>query len=111
MLWTTILFTVPDLLYFEYMKKSLRERIIQYYKKHPNVWISGGELERIAASTTSYKPSTISRRARECAEDGILARKEVKGTVYYCYQPTEKKVERVRIENGRAIVYFETVLA
>lgn len=67
-------------------EKSLQERIVQYLRAQPGVWVSGDEIERKSQSA-GYKASTGSRRARELHEDGVIARKEVNGTVFYCYQP------------------------
>lgn len=92
------------------MKKlSLSDRLVRYLQARPGVYVSGGELERIATHSTTYKPSTVSRRLRECAEDGRLERKEVKGTVYYAYQPQMKTVESVQVIGDRAILVKETI--
>lgn len=93
------------------MKKSLRERILSYYRKNDGRWISGGEIERLVAQNTKYKASNASRRLRELREDGLLDAKEVKGTVFYRYVPQEKTVTRVRIEGNMAVPYqvIETI--
>ena len=92
-------------------KQSLSERILAYYQKHPGVHISGGEIERLVAASTTYKASNASRRLRELHEDGKLKRDEVKGTVFYWYTPTTSQVPRYRVENGVAVQYLETVTA
>jgi len=92
-------------------KQSLSERILAYYKKHAGVHISGGEIERLVAASTTYKASNASRRLRELHEHGKLKRDEVKGTVFYWYTPTTSQVPRYRVENGIAVQYLETVTA
>lgn len=79
------------------MKKSLRQRILNYLKANPGVWISGDELEKKSQSA-GYKASTGSRRSRELHEDNLS------------YEPQLKTVDKVKIENGRAVVYREEVL-
>ena len=79
-------------------KQSLSQRILAYYKKHPGVHISGGEIERLVANTTTYKGSTASRRLRELHEDGKLAREEIKGTVFYWYAGEIIKTPSYQIE-------------
>lgn len=69
------------------MKNSLRTRIEKYLKGF-NGWLNGGELERLALAA-GYKASTASRRCRELAEEGVLERKEEKGSVWYRYKKTE----------------------
>ena len=71
---------------------SLYERILAYYHRNDGRWISGGEVERLVAQRTKYKPSNCSRRLRELHEDGKLERKEVKRTVFYRYLPQKKQV-------------------
>lgn len=90
------------------MKTSLRQRIAKYLKANSGVWISGDEIEK-KAQAAGYKASTGSRRSRELAEDGLISRKEVNGTVFYSHIPQTKVVERVKIEGDRAVMYYETV--
>lgn len=93
------------------MKKTLRQRLYAYLKARPGVFISGGELERIASNATSYKPSTISRRLRELAEDGLIARNEEKRTVFYAYQPQKRTIREVVVREGRAVEVIREVIA
>lgn len=88
---------------------SLKDRILAYYRKNAGTWISGGEIERLVAARTNYKSSNSSRRLRELHEDGLLSRKEVKGTVYYAYLPQTRTVERVVVEGTQARRIIETV--
>lgn len=71
-------------------KQSLKNRMLAYLKRQ-NCFVNGGELERLALSN-GYKASNISRRARECAELGVLERKEEKGIVWYKYNGIEKTI-------------------
>jgi Zn-finger nucleic acid-binding protein len=90
-------------------RPSLRERILSYYRKNAGVWISGGHLEKVVTANTTYKASTASRRARELHEDGLLERKEIKGTVFYRYFPQTKTVEKVIVEGNMARVVHTTI--
>lgn len=92
------------------MKLSLQERILAYYRKHDGEWISGGNIERLVVSSTTYKASNASRRLRELHEDGKLERQEVKGTVFYRYIPQKKVVKEVVIEGDRAVEVTKTVM-
>ena len=84
------------------MKLSLSQRILNYYRNQPGVWIAGAEIERKALGL-GYKASNASRRLRELHEDGKLAR-EMKGKhAWYCYEPQPRQVRRVEIINGRAV--------
>lgn len=93
------------------MKLSLRQRILKYLQAHKGVWVSGDEIEKRAQSV-GYKASTGSRRARELAEDGEIHRKEVNGTVFYCYDKviTKKVSTFVPTENGMREVIKEYLL-
>jgi DNA-binding IclR family transcriptional regulator len=68
-------------------KISLAQRIERYLKNHDG-WLNGGEVERLALQV-GYKASNASRRCRELAGEGILERKEEKGTVWYRYKKPE----------------------
>lgn len=70
------------------MKQTLRSRLIKYFSSQPDEVISGGEMERMVSAVTTYKPSTISRRLREIAEDGKLVATYEKGTVFYQWKKT-----------------------
>ncbi len=64
-------------------KLSLSDRLVKYYKDRASQKISGGEMERLVSSCTTYKPSTISRRLRELSEEGILIATYERKTVHY----------------------------
>lgn len=53
------------------MKKSLRDRLIAYFKK-THGYVASGDLQRLVMQHTSYTPSNVSRRLRELVEDGVL---------------------------------------
>jgi hypothetical protein len=79
------------------MKKlSLAKRIENYLRKHPDTFFNGGEIERLSMSA-GYKASNGSRRCREMVEEGILERKEEKGSVWYRYVPKEKTALKTNI--------------
>ena len=63
---------------------SLKERILTFLQKQPNVKVNGGEIERLALSV-GYKASNASRRCRELAESGVIERTEIRGSVWYWY--------------------------
>lgn len=70
------------------MKKSLRERIIQYLKNRPGVKVNGMELEKLALSV-GYKASNASRRCRELKVENLIKGEEIKGSVWYWYESME----------------------
>lgn len=70
------------------MKKSLRERILQYLKNRPGIKVNGMELEKLALSV-GYKASNASRRCRELKVDGLIKGEEIKGSVWYWYESME----------------------
>lgn len=82
------------------MKLTLRRRLYRYLKRRQGVWYSGGWLERLTVEKTNRKASTASRRLRELAEDGLIERKEAKGTVWYRVPHTT--VRRIEIVDGVA---------
>lgn len=82
------------------MKTSLRNRILKYLQARQGVWISGDEIEK-KSQAANYKASTGSRRARELHEDGLIERKEVNGTVFYCSNkplPTKQQVNIIMVD-------------
>lgn len=70
------------------MKKSLRERLLQYLKNHPGVKVNGMELEKLALSV-GYKASNASHRCRELKVEGLIKGEEIKGSVWYWYESME----------------------
>lgn len=84
---------------------SLRQRIHTYLEAQPGVWVSGDEIEK-KSQQAGYKASTGSRRARELAEDGLVDRKEVNGTVFYSAQPPKREptiTYTIEIRNGQPV--------
>jgi hypothetical protein len=61
---------------------SLKEKLLLYATGKSNVWINGGEFERLAMNE-GYKASNCSRRLRELANEGKLLRKVENGSVWY----------------------------
>ena len=73
------------------MKQSLVKIIKEYFKRHPDRFVNGGELERLAFEN-GFKASNCSRRLRELENDGFLL-KEIRrippsktATVWYKYK-------------------------
>ena len=66
------------------MKKISLSRRIENYLFKQNGWIHSGELERLALQA-GYKASNAGRRCREMQNEGILDRKEERGSVLYKY--------------------------
>lgn len=65
---------------------SLKQRIYQFITSRTSdnldAWINGGDIER-EALIAGYKASNASRRCRELVKEGLLCRRENKGTVEY----------------------------
>lgn len=91
------------------MKKlPLKTRMINYLKKDGG-YVNGGELERLALSV-GYKASNISRRARECAEDGILERKEEKGSVWYKYVAQQRTTSIPHFTENNTVIMKQATI-
>lgn len=54
------------------VKKTLKERLINYLLKRPGEWVASGEIQRVVARYTSYTPGNVSRRLRELENDGKI---------------------------------------
>ena len=54
-------------------EQSLTNRIRAYFIRHPDRFINGGDIERLAMQV-GYKASNASRRLRELHEEGFLER-------------------------------------
>lgn len=63
-------------------EQSLKQRIANYFARHPDKWYNGGVIEEFAL-TAGYKASNASRRLRELKEENILERKIERGSVWY----------------------------
>jgi len=90
-------------------KISLRERILEYYRKRPGIFVSGGEIERLVSQKTKYKSSNASRRLRELCEDNMLERKEEGGHVWYRYIPQKRTVSQFIVVDGVAKEFKKTI--
>ena len=70
---------------------SLKSNIAKHLKGLG--WVNGGEIERYSIEL-GYKASNGSRRCRDLVNEGILARKIEKGSVWYRMKQSEI-VERI----------------
>lgn len=62
---------------------SLSERLMRYFRKHPNDFISSGEIQRLVMQYTNQMPRTAVRRLQELTEEGKLERKIMKKHTWY----------------------------
>lgn len=85
------------------MKDSLKTRLFQYLKAHPNQWLNGGILERYAEEL-GYKGSNGGRRARELVGPKVERRevltKEGRRTVEYRYVESPYELMKKAVERG-----------
>lgn len=89
----------------------LPERILSYLQKwheyDPNVWINGGEIERLALAA-EYKASTASRRLREMEDAGLIERRlNKKGHVEYripTYEDLKQKYPALYVSTSEQVV-------
>lgn len=51
---------------------SLKQRLVRYFEKQPEVWVSSGSLQKLVGQLTTYTPSNVSRRLRELKNEGTL---------------------------------------
>ena len=65
------------------MKKSLRDRLLQYMLRRHSDFVSSGDLQRLVMNETKYTARTAVRRLEELAEEGKLEVKYVKGHAHY----------------------------
>lgn len=84
------------------MKFSLRDRIKAFFKRNPDTFINGGDIEKLAQEA-GYKSSNASRRLRELENEGILLREIRKGkgvaSVWYRLSPTKYKTIEFHTDN------------
>ena len=91
-------------------KRPLKDRIYAYCQARPGVRIPSGEIQRLVTEKTSYTAANATRRLRELAEDGLLSVEYVKNHAHYTYEPpASKRVRRVKIEDGKAVEYWEEI--
>lgn len=77
MVWTLVSYTCF------FMKQSLKDRILSYFTRHPDLVVASGEFQRIVADKTTYTPSNVSRRLRELENEGKLEVTYKKGHAHY----------------------------
>lgn len=65
---------------------NIQNRLYDIWLEDKERFTNGGEIERFALET-GFKASNASRRCRELVNEGILERKESKGSVWYRYAP------------------------
>lgn len=65
------------------MGLTCRQRCLRYLQKHPNEWVCGGTMQRLAVHHSTYTPQSVARRLREIAEDGEIEVKQEKGLAWY----------------------------
>ena len=68
------------------MKTSLKERLYNWFKSRPGMWIASGDLQRTVGATTTYTPSNVSRRLRELENDGSIEVQYVKSAAQYKFK-------------------------
>lgn len=67
------------------LKNQIHNHLYLQYQNNPEVFVNGGELERLGMDL-GYKASNASRRCRELEkEGGIEKRENEKGSVEYRY--------------------------
>lgn len=94
------------------MKLSIRQRILNYYKRRKGEWIASGEIQRLVAEKTDKTPQNAGRRLRELAEDGLLEVEIRKKHAWYRFKeqaPQIKRVMHIEVINGRAIQSYQEV--
>jgi len=115
---------------------SLQERLVRYFQNHPHQPIAKGTLCDLAREKMGVTGETVGRRLRVLAEvstpenpedltktdehetavkllDGGKVTVTYDGRhthAFYTYTPpAQRQVRRVRIENGRAVEYYELI--
>ena len=70
------------------MKQGLKNKILNRLKEMEGQWVHKGRIEE-RSKEWGYLGETGDRRCRELAEDGIIQRKEERGSVLYRYAKTQ----------------------
>ena len=65
------------------MKKSLRDRLLQYMLRRHSEFVASGDIQRLVMNETKYTARTAVRRLEELAQEGKLEVKYVKGHAHY----------------------------
>lgn len=71
---------------------SLKDKIFNWLKKQPMIWVSGVSIEKIVMQKTNHGGAAASRICRQLAQDGQIEREERpwngKKLAYYRYNPS-----------------------
>lgn len=77
------------------MKKlSLKQMILNRLKQMEGQWVHKGRIEE-RVKEWGYLAENGNRRCRELYEEGLIERKEERGSVSYRYAPNSEKYEKV----------------
>lgn len=112
--------------------KTLQARLVKYLEKNPHRELLGADICKKAEQAMQVTGGSVERRLRILAEvseghdyqdtpehmsalellgGGKVKRTKKDGLVYFTYEPpATQRVRRVKIENGRAIEYYEDVI-
>lgn len=74
------------------MKTSLKSILLKHLRDTPN-WIHGASLEALGVQE-GYMGSTVSRRLRELATEGLILREERNGSEWYKAKAPVQIIER-----------------
>lgn len=91
------------------MGLTCRQRCLRYLQKHPNEWVCGGTMQRLAVQHSTYTPSNVSRRLRELAEECEIEVKREKGVAWYRW--THDKRAEFEKWNKESLAYFDALPA
>lgn len=75
------------------MKQSLKNMILNRLKEMEGQWVHKGRIEE-RTKEWGYLAETGDRRCRELSEDGIIQRKEERGSVLYRYQKEDNTLQK-----------------
>lgn len=73
------------------MKEGLKQKILKRLMEMEGQWIHKGRIEE-RTKEWGYLAETGDRRCRELAEDGLIQRKEERGSVMYRYEKNTTKI-------------------
>lgn len=66
---------------------TLKQRILSYFQRNPDLVVPSGEIQRMVQEKTIYTPSNATRRLRELAQEGFLEVKQIKNHAHYKLAP------------------------
>ncbi len=79
---------------------SLRDKIYNWLKKQPGVWVSSVSIEKVVSQNTKHSGSYASRQCRLLAEEKLIEREEraVRGVTlaFYRYNSQTNALELAR---------------